>query len=96
MPEKSLHDLDRRNRVAETLKKSRHAFNVYTEALVTSGEMTSADLRPAFCAAYERVLERGAGVCSRCDWRRGCDECDPFKALRFYVRKELSIEFPEG
>ena len=46
VPEKSLHDLDRRNRVAETLRRSRHAFNVYTEALVTSGEMTSAHLRP--------------------------------------------------
>ena len=38
---------------------------------------------------YEKVAEDGAGVCPRCDWQYGCLSCDPFKALRYWVRQEL-------
>ena len=38
---------------------------------------------------YEKVCENGAGVCPRCEWQYGCLSCDPFKALRYWVRQEL-------
>ena len=55
----------------------------------TEGTLTADILRPAFLRAYEKVVEDGAGVCSRCEWQYGCLSCDPFKALRYWVRQEL-------
>ena len=43
-PETRVPDLDRRNTVADALRRSNHAFNIYIDALVVNGEMAGADL----------------------------------------------------
>ena len=76
-------------RAIEALSVSKRVFEKLTDELVSEGTLTADILRPAFLREYEKVLEKGAGVCSRCDWQSGCLSCDPFKALRYWVRQEL-------
>ena len=76
-------------RAIEALSVSKRAFEKLTDELVSEGTLTADILRPAFLKEYEKVLENGAGVCPRCDWQYGCLSCDPFKALRYWVRQEL-------
>ena len=45
----------------------REACEVVTDVLVAEGALTADILRPAFLRKYEKVVETGAGVCSRCD-----------------------------
>ena len=55
-----------------------------------SGKTTIEDLAPEYRTKVERVAERGLGICSRCEWRYSCLSCDAQKALRYYLRKQLS------
>ena len=38
------------------------------------------DLREEDRADYEKVRTINAGICSRCNWERGCQSCDEAKA----------------
>ena len=76
-------------RAIEALSVSKRVFEKLTDEMVSEGTLTADILRPAFLKEYEKVLEKGAGVCPRCDWQYGCLSCDPFKALRYWVRQEL-------
>ena len=78
-----------RRRAIESLSVSKRVFENLTDVMVSEGTLTADILRPAFLREYEKVCENGAGVCSRCDWQSGCLSCDPFKALRYWVRQEL-------
>ena len=80
---------DARQRAMKSLSVSKRGFEKLTDVLVSEGTLTADILRPAFLRKYEKVVEDGAGVCPRCDWQYGCLSCDPFKALRYWVRQEL-------
>ena len=39
-------------------------------------------------------IEAKVGICSRCDWRTGCDRCDVSKCLRYLLVDELMAPEP--
>ena len=47
------------------------------------------DLRPEDRAMYERLRGTGPGVCPRCRWVNGCEDCDEEKAWGFACRATL-------
>ena len=47
------------------------------------------DLREPYRSNYEHVMMTGAGVCGRCSWTSGCDNCDEAKAWSFACRATL-------
>ena len=47
------------------------------------------DLRPEDRAIYERLRGTGPGVCPRCRWVNGCEDCDEEKAWGFACRATL-------
>jgi hypothetical protein len=53
-------------------------------------------LRPEYQEQVLKVMRYGHGVCSRCRFTTGCLSCDPDKALRYWMKKELSAEPPRG
>ena len=81
---------DKDGQTAEALKRQKRILDTYTESLVSTGKFTKDDLLPEYKRMVEKVAERGIGVCSRCQWRSGCSQCDETKALRYYLRKQLS------
>ena len=50
---------------------------------------TLEDLRPQDRKQYEFVRATGAGVCGRCRWSTGCDQCDSDHAWSFLCRTTL-------
>ena len=38
------------------------------------------------------ALEHSSCICSKCRWQSGCHNCDPWKALRYYVNTEGKLQ----
>ena len=49
------------------------------------------DLSDKKLRTHVEVRSEGLGVCSRCRWQSGCLSCDPEKAWRWAVSKELGM-----
>ena len=47
------------------------------------------DLRPQDRAKYEKVRNEGLGICARCRWQYGCQDCDEAKAWGWACRQTL-------
>ena len=47
------------------------------------------DLREEDREIYENVRDKGLGVCARCRWLSGCQDCDEVKAWSFVCRTTL-------
>ena len=89
-PETDIKTAEARRRAMESLSVPKRMFVELTDWMVSEGALTAEILRPAYLRAYEKVFERDVvGMCSRCEWGSGCSDCEPFKALRYWVRKEL-------
>ena len=87
---------ERRRIAMEKLSEGTHAFNLFTDHMVSEGTLGKDFLRPAFLENYMKVENKATqGMCSRCEWRYGCYSCDAYKALRYWVRKELLIDSAE-
>lgn len=59
------------------------------EVELCKDDWTVENLQPQFRAAYEKVKDRGVGICASCRWTNGCLRCMPSKAWDYYVRQSL-------
>ena len=82
-----------RERTALRLKRSRYEVRKYVEALIENGSLDGTSLSKEKQDILSKV-EKKAGVCSRCRFRKGCDECDVFKAMRKMFTDELMASEP--
>ncbi len=69
-------------------------IDAHVEALLP--HMAREDLKAEHREKVLLVEGTGMGVCSRCHWRSGCLSCDAQKAMRYYLKQELTGEERRG